>query len=520
MCLKNRMIVLSVIIWFLSIPVMLHAGTQLPREIQSIIDAPRYVPSQWGILVADLKTGKAIYELNADKLFAPASTTKLFTMATGLDTFGADYQFETLIYRNAPVNSAGELKGDLILVASGDLTLGGRTDVNGHIAFTGMDHTDAGMDGALSAVLTKQNPLAGINNLASQVAASGIKRVCGDVIIDDRLFETSTAGHGFVRTPITVNDNLIDFVITPSEPGMDATVKWRPRTSAYRVDAQLKTVASMETPRVLITSGGSNRILVSGQVPAKQKPYIRVRQVEDPASFARTLLIEALQRTNVKVDISPYGKNPSVRLPERNAYKKMESVALLKSPPYSETVKLILKVSHNLGADITPLLVAAKNGKQTFEEGMALEGVFLKRAGVDLKSISLADGEGGEQGDVVTPRAAVQILRYMTTRTCFKAYHDALPVLGVDGSLAHAVPPDSPARGKVHAKTGTIVQGDLLNDRPILLVKALAGYITASGGRKLAFAFYVNNVPIKELNDMLAVGNDLGKISEAVYLAE
>jgi len=211
MCLKNRMIVLSVIIWFLSLPVMLHAGTQLPGKIQSIIDAPRYAHSQWGILVADLKTGKAMYELNADKLFAPASTTKLFTMATGLDTFGADYQFETPIYRTAPINSAGELKGDLILVASGDLTLGGRTDVNGHIVFTEMDHTDAGMDGPLSAVLTKQDPLSGINNLASQVAASGIKRVCGDVIIDDRLFETSTAGHGFIRTPITVNDNLIDF---------------------------------------------------------------------------------------------------------------------------------------------------------------------------------------------------------------------------------------------------------------------------------------------------------------------
>ena len=84
MCLKNRMIVLSVIIWLLSIPVMLHAGTQLPREIQSIIDAPRYGHSQWGILVADFKTGKTIYELNSDKLFAPASTTKLFTMAAGL----------------------------------------------------------------------------------------------------------------------------------------------------------------------------------------------------------------------------------------------------------------------------------------------------------------------------------------------------------------------------------------------------------------------------------------------------
>ncbi|TSA56426.1 MAG: peptidase S13, partial [Planctomycetaceae bacterium] len=102
----------------------------------------------------------------------------------------------------------------------------------------------------------------------------------------------------------------------------------------------------------------------------------------------------------------------------------------------------------------------------------------------------------------------------------FTAYHDALPILGVDGSLAHNVPPDSPARGKVHAKTGTIVTGDLLNLRPLLLVKGLAGYMTAASGRKLAFAVYVNNVPLKELNDIVQVGNDLGTLAETIYIAE
>ncbi len=512
---------ISIIIGMLiALPVMLHAETKLSQDIKSLINGANYKQSHWGILVSDLKSGKTIYELNADKLFGPASTTKLFSMAAGLDALGAGYRFETPVYRTAPVNNKGILEGNLILVASGDLTMGGRTDAEGHIAYTGMDHTDAGMDGPLSAVLTRQDPLAGINNLARQVAASGIKRVNGDVIIDDRLFEISSDGKEFVRTPITVNDNLIDFVITPTTPGMAATVDWRPRTAFYTVKSQVKTVAKTESPQIAITSGGPHIITVEGSVPAEGNPFIRVWQVKEPSSFARTLLIEALKREGVTVKAGSLGKNPSERLPARNAYASKNRVALFKSPPYSEQVKLILKVSHNLGADITPLLVAAKNGKRTFEEGMALERGFLELAGVNVTTISLSDGEGGDRSDLVTPQAVVQLLRYMTGNRNFTAYHDALPILGVDGSLAHNVPPDSPARGKVHAKTGTIVTGDLLNLRPLLLVKGLAGYMTAASGRKLAFAVYVNNVPLKELNDIVQVGNDLGTLAETIYIAE
>lgn len=181
---------------------------------------------------------------------------------------------------------------------------------------------------------------------------------------------------------------------------------------------------------------------------------------------------------------------------------------------------LILKLSHNLGADITPLLVAAKNGRRTFKEGMALEASFLERIGVNMKITSLSDGAGGAWGNFVTPRTTVQLLRYMATRPDFKAFHDALPILGMDGTLAHSVAPDSSTRGKVYAKTGTFFQGDLLNDRIILKVKALAGYMTALSGRKLAFALYVNNVATNDFNDISQVGNDLGKLAEIIYMAE
>jgi serine-type D-Ala-D-Ala carboxypeptidase/endopeptidase (penicillin-binding protein 4) len=491
------------------------AAETLPPGFATVLEAPRYLPSHWGILVTDLESGKDIYEHNAYKLFGPASTTKLFTMAAGLDALGAGVCFETPVFRTGPVDGTGTLKGDLIVVARGDLTLGGRRDAEGHVAFTSMDHSSAGMDGAMAAVLTEQDPVAGLHDVARQIAASGIRHVQGDVIIDDRLFEPSRTSAGLLRTPILVNENLIDFLITPTRPRETARVDWRPRTACYEVSADVRTVAPGVPPQILVRQVGPGRIQITGEIPAGQPPSVRVLPVEDPPAFARTLLIEALRGAGIRVEAPLVGPNPSDRLPKESS--SGVQVALLRSAPYSETVKLILKVSHNLGADLTPLLIAVKHGRRTFEEGLALERSFLMRAGVDVKGLSLSDGAGGNRADLVSPREAVRLLRYMAGHPEFKAFHDALPILGVDGTLAHSVPASSPARGKVHAKTGTILTGDLLNERVVLNVKGLAGYMTASSGRRLVFAFYVNHALLNDENEADQVGGDLGKLAEIVF---
>lgn len=106
----------------------------------------------------------------------------------------------------------------------------------------------------------------------------------------------------------------------------------------------------------------------------------------------------------------------------------------------------------------------------------------------------------------------------METRPDFGAYLNALPIMGVDGSLFDTVGPDSPVRGKVMAKTGTTGVGDLLNLRPVLRTSGLGGYMTTSRGRELAFVFYVNNVLTASLEEIIAVAKDLGALSEIIYL--
>ena len=106
----------------------------------------------------------------------------------------------------------------------------------------------------------------------------------------------------------------------------------------------------------------------------------------------------------------------------------------------------------------------------------------------------------------------------MATRPDFAVYERALPILGVDGTLAKACPPDSPAKGKVAAKTGTLVWDNLLDGRGLCTSKALAGYLTTASGKRLVFAAFVNGVQLKEGVDTKRLGSDLGKLCEIVHV--
>src|SRR5260370_39818944 len=104
--------------------------------------------------------------------------------------------------------------------------MGGRTDAQGHLAFTDHDHTYA--NGLVPrAELTDTDSLTGLRSLARQAAASGVRRVAGDVLIDDRLFQrTPSTGSGPpALTPLVINDNVADLSTTHgAKRGHPATV--------------------------------------------------------------------------------------------------------------------------------------------------------------------------------------------------------------------------------------------------------------------------------------------------------
>src|SRR5262245_61255938 len=91
----------------------------LSSAIKAITEREDFQQAHWGVLVVDLEDGETLYEHQSEQLFAPASVTKLFSVASALDALGADYQFKTPLYARGKIDEQGVLHGDLILVASG-----------------------------------------------------------------------------------------------------------------------------------------------------------------------------------------------------------------------------------------------------------------------------------------------------------------------------------------------------------------------------------------------------------------
>ena len=59
------------------------------------------------------------------------------------DKIGPDHTYDTPVYRRGTLTPQGVLQGDLILVASGDITMGGRTNPDGTVAFGNFDDNEA-----------------------------------------------------------------------------------------------------------------------------------------------------------------------------------------------------------------------------------------------------------------------------------------------------------------------------------------------------------------------------------------
>ena len=378
--LRRLPLLAALFVAFLAVPARADDGAaQLAAKIDAVINGPDYKHSRWGLLVVDNDSGRTVYEHNPDMLFAPASVTKLYTCAAALSALGPDYRFETPVYRRGDV-TGGRLHGDLILVAQGDLSFGGRGDASGKLLFKNHDHIYADWLSTRTE-LTNSDPLAGLNDLARQVKEGGIKQVEGDVLIDDRLFARSRgSGSGpDVVTPILVNDNLVDVRVTPADKaGEPATVELRPQTAYAQIDVQVDTVGEGKPARLESERVGPERFVVRGEVPVNGKPLVRICPVDEPAAFARALFIEALRRQGVSVRAGVH-QAPTAELPEKGSTKDLTRVALLKSPPFSEAVKVTLKVSHNLYASTMPLLGGGEVRQADAGGGAARGAAFFGR---------------------------------------------------------------------------------------------------------------------------------------------
>jgi D-alanyl-D-alanine carboxypeptidase/D-alanyl-D-alanine-endopeptidase (penicillin-binding protein 4) len=431
---------------------------ELAQRIQRVMDRPEFKHALFGIEFYSLDKHKPIYAINADKLFTPGSTTKLLTEGTALTLLGADYRFHTRIYRTGPVSADGTLDGDLVLVASGDPNLSGRINADETLAFENEDHS---YDGDPNTRAVPGDPLLVIRRLAQQIAAKGIKRVRGSVLVDATMFREGARelGTGVVMSPIVVNDNIIDVVVSPgASEGAPVVFKSAPATSYVTFVNRAATGKPDSDPEIRFignqpNTDGTLNVTIAGNFPAGKLPILFKYVVPSPSRFAETVLAEALREKGVTVDSSGTRRDFAAL---SASYITDQLVAEHVSPPLSEEIKVTLKVSQNLHASITPLilgaLLAPKNSDRT---GFDLEHDFLAKAGLDTLGAQQADGAGGNAH--FTPEFMVSFLSYMSKQKDFQVFHNALPILGRDGTLFD-IQPQSPCRRKCSRQDGNLFE--------------------------------------------------------------
>lgn len=487
----------------------------LPDEALEVMNQPQFANGRWLISVEDLETGETLIDLDGDKLAEPGSFVKTYSAGAAWVKWGPDHTVTTPVKQSGTVTE-GTLTGDLVLVGQGDLTMGGRTKADGTVDFTNLDHNDA--NPLPGATLTPEDPLTGLDGLAAQVKASGISTVSGDVVVDNRLFVGTLAGKPV--TPIVINQNLLDILITPGAEGEPATAELTPAVAPWKLDLHVQTVAPGEEAEVddpKPSPDDPNTLVVTGTINADSDPSLKVFEFEDPGTFARTAFIEALARAGVTVSADPVKPNPEATLADSATIEALPTIAELESLPLSEEVTYVMKISYNRGAQTLICRLAADAGKTKCDAGMAVAGEIWAEAGLDTLGASLIDGSGLD-GNFITPQNAVEIQALMAERPDAEAWRDTMPILGVDGSLAD-VQADSPAAGKVFAKTGTLVGGDAFNGRLRLATKTLGGVMETEKGRRLAFTIIVNQGFYPGIDGVFEANDDVGKVAALIQQA-
>jgi serine-type D-Ala-D-Ala carboxypeptidase/endopeptidase (penicillin-binding protein 4) len=482
-------------------------------QIEAITTAaPRYANSTWGIAVDDALTGEPVYAKNAGQMFVPASITKLAQGAAALESYGPDHRLRTPVHRIGRVED-GRLRGSLSLVASGDFSFGLRDRKGGRLAYAdgGADHNEANSLGLVKTV--SGDPLQALDALARDVRRSGITRAA-DAVIDDRLWETQNWPDGPV-TPIWVNENLIDITLRPTGRGERARYTWRPKTAAYRVVSAVRTGAETQ---IDVDEPRPGVVRVSGTIAAGGGSTVRSFLVENPQSFARTALIEALERAGVSVDARATGDNPTAKLPRSRAYPGGTRLGQWISPPLNQYVKVVLKTSYNRGADVLACLVGARAGLRDCEAGLGRATEIVQRLGVPGLQFNHFDGAGSDDRNRDTPDALNALNRAAAARPWGALYRGDQPQLGVPGGGDIATfGTSSPARGKLQAKTGTRAGGAPGAPATLLGARGLSGYLTGASGRELLITVILNNAPLQGLGDIIAIIEDQVKIVEAIY---
>ncbi|WP_419804738.1 D-alanyl-D-alanine carboxypeptidase/D-alanyl-D-alanine-endopeptidase [Terriglobus sp.] len=492
------------------------ANTTLQQQIEAITHEPAVARAHWGISVTTL-SGAPIASLNDGQFFQPASNTKLFTSAAAMALLPMQERLRTDVIATGYFRPNGVFEGDLTLRGVGDANLSGRpVPYQPRIA---------------GQIEPPRDELRYIDELADKVKAAGITQITGDIIGDDSLFpwdpypadweiDDTPWYYGAPINALMIADNAVTLTVTPSShpasnSASPAQSAFAPALPYYNVDMQATTGAKgSETHLDIQRTIGERTVHVYGTIAADAKPYVQDMSIADPAEYAALALQAALTSRGITVlgqahakhltgyyepsftktsmqpvePLAPSGTRSIVLKLNRASCQDCGAgcdsriIAEHTSTPWVDDIAVTNKTSQNQHAELLlrQLGFAYGVGGTTVGGARVVRTFLTSKAVIDPQDFVFYDGSGLSGHDIVTPRAITQLLRYATTQPWGAQWKASLPIGGVDGSLRSRFP-DTPLKGHIFAKTGTLGEA-----------RALSGYLDCASGQTVVFSIMVS----------------------------
>ena len=453
------------------------AGQTAKARLTTALDQAPLDRHHWGVAVLDPQ-GRLVFGRNADRLFTPASNTKLIVTTTALGMLPRDWTVRTPVFGGGPVVD-GTLSGDLILYGQGDPTWSSRCFAIDTLA-PGACETD---------------PFARLRPLASALRALGIVRIGGAIVADGSVFEPLLVhptwenddivwGYGAPVSGLGFNENLVTVAVEPTAVGQRAGLSVSPDVGGLTIDNQVVTVSDSGVTRIhWQRSDGQPVATVTGTIRRGDPPELDHLAVADPNRYAGLALAAVLRDSGIAV----LGGIRSTTDPAATAAGRTgPPLGEVVSRPLADWIFPILNVSQNWVAEMLHKQLGRQFGLGgSWREGIAVERRFLiDEVGLDSTQFVLHDGSGLSGKNAVSPLAFARLLAFMRGHPGFETFAAGLPRSGSIGSLQNRFV-GTPLEGLVRAKTGSIGQ-----------VNSLSGYlerITPGQGLCRTFSVQANH---------------------------
>lgn len=411
--------------------------------------------SDVGLFVVPVEGGDPLASHDAGRPFNPASTMKLVTTYAALSILGPEFRWSTGVHLRGSLD-ADVLRGDLVLRGGGDPKL----------------------------------VIEDLAELVARMRAAGLREIAGDLVIDDSLFDVgSESVERFdldLSQPYNVRPHamLMNFkatrvVVRPGAGGADISLD--PPLAGVPVDNEVRIVkgpcrfgAGGLAVRTVDTEVRGPRIRVSGRwTPSCGEQGTFVSVLSHP-QFIGALFGAAWEAAGG-------AWNGQVRV-EPGAARGRPWLEWVSPRTLADVVRDINKFSNNVMARQVFLMLSPDPADHpaTLESARAAVGRWLARERIDLPGLSIDNGSGLSRSERVGAASLAGLLRHAAASPHSDLMRESLPLVGIDGTMRHRLVQE-PLAGRAWIKTGS------LSD-----VRAIAGYVDASSGRRYVVVMLVN----------------------------